>query len=201
MMRRQAQSPWRLAALILLGGESSASGSASDQRHGTADGNQHVGSDAGTSRRRPDLAGVRAGDERPERPAGGIEGIRRAEVSDQHLARLQDRAMTEWALGFRAAATPTSSRHPMIRCLPAGVPRLNATRIRSRRANGGLIVDPLRVTNQIRQISSKAARTEGSGAELCRFGPVGRRRLVVETVDSTLDLARRHWPSEATRCG
>ena len=116
--------------LILLGGQSSAQwiGYQTKGIPRTADGKPNLSAPTPrTSDGRPDLAGVWQATSDPNDPAGGIEGIVAPKYQINILRDYKIAPMTEWAAGIYQQRNENKLQdNPMIRCLPAGVPRLNA---------------------------------------------------------------------------
>jgi hypothetical protein len=76
---------------------------------------------------RPDLAGVWQSTSDPKDPAGGIEGIVAPKYMIDILRDYKVAPMTAWAAGIHQERNANKLQdNPMIRCLPAGVPRLDA---------------------------------------------------------------------------
>jgi hypothetical protein len=116
--------------LLLLGVESSAQwiGYQTKGIPRTADGKPNLSAPAPrTADGKPDLAGVWQATSDPNDPAGGIEGIVGPKYLINILRDYKVAPMTAWAAGiYKQRNDDKLQGSPMIRCLPAGVPRLDA---------------------------------------------------------------------------
>ena len=116
--------------LMLLGVQSSAQwiGYQTKGIPRTADGKPDLSAPAPrTGEGRPDLAGVWQATSDPNDPAGGIEGIVGPKYLINILRDYKVAPMTAWAAGIYQQRNANKLQdNPMIRCLPRGVPGLNA---------------------------------------------------------------------------